>query len=163
MESNPETGFASHNPFPPPVRPPADLRRTMVAAALVFAGYYVGAKIGFALTFEPHPVSVLWPPNSILLAALLLTPKRAWWIVLLAALPAHLLVQLQSNVPPRMVFCWFISNSCEALIGAGYIRYFIQRPVPFDRLRNIAIFCVGGVFLGPFVSSFLDSGFVVLN
>ncbi len=130
---------------------------------LVFAGYYLGAKLGFALTLQPRPVSVLWPPNAILLAALLLTPVRIWWVVLLAAFPAHWLVQLQSDVPPGMIFCWFISNSCEALIGAGCMRYLIQGPVRLDRLRHVAIFCLCGVFLGPFLSSFLDSGFVALN
>jgi PAS domain S-box-containing protein len=136
---------------------------TVVTALLVFVGYYLGAKIGFALTFQPHPVSVLWPPNAILLAALLLAPKRAWWILLAAAFPAHWLAQLQSHVPPLMIFCWFISNSCEALIGASCIRYLVERPVRLDRLRNVAIFCFCGVFLGPFISSFLDSGFVTMN
>jgi PAS domain S-box-containing protein len=130
---------------------------------LVFAGYYFGAKLGFALTFHPHPVSVLWPPNAILLAALLLTPARIWWLVLLAALPAHLATQLQSEVPPGMIFCWFISNSCEALIGAACTRYLIRGPVRLDRLRNVGIFCLCCVFLAPFLSSFVDSGFVVLN
>jgi PAS domain S-box-containing protein len=130
---------------------------------LVFAGYYLGAKLGFALTFKPHPVSVLWPPNAILLAALLLTPVRTWWVVLLGAFSAHWLVQLQSDVPPRMVLCWFISNSCEALIGAAFTRYLITGPVRLDRLRNVAIFCLCCVFLAPFLSSFLDSSFVVLN
>src|SRR6266576_2042248 len=73
---------------------------TAFAAVLTGAGYYLGAKIGLALTFQPHPVSVLWPPNSILLAALLLTPVRTWWFLLLAALPAHLGAELQSGVPP---------------------------------------------------------------
>ena len=80
----------------------------------VFAGYYLGCKIGFALTFKPHPVSVLWPPNSILVAALLLTPPRSWWFVLLAAFPAHLAAQLQSHVPPLMILCWFVSNSLRS-------------------------------------------------
>ena len=85
----------------------------LAAIALsVCLAYFLGAKIGFALTLRPHPVSVLWPPNSILLAALLLTPVRIWWVILLAALPAHLAAQLQSNVPPTMILCWFISNSC---------------------------------------------------
>ena len=137
--------------------------RTAGIGLAVFVGYYLGAKVGFALTFHPHPVSVLWPPNSILLAALLLTPKRAWWILLLAAFSAHWLVQLQGDVPPRMIFCWFISNSCEALIGAGSIRYLIDTPVRLDRLRNVAIFCLCGVFLAPFLSSFLDSAFVAMN
>lgn len=137
--------------------------RPLVVACWVFAGYYLGARIGFELTLQPRPISVLWPPNAILLAALLLTPKRAWWIPVLAAFPAHCLVQLQSNVPPQMIFCWFVSNCCEALISAGCIRYFISRPVRFDRLRNVAIFCLCGAVLGPFLSSFLDAGFVVLN
>ena len=137
--------------------------RVVAIALFVFAGYFLGAKIGFALTFRPHPVSVLWPPNSILLAALLLTPVRIWWVILLAAFPAHLAAQLQSNVPPTMILCWFISNSCEALIGAGCVRYLIDRPVRFDRLRNVGIFCFFAAFLGPFLSSFLDASFVVIN
>src|SRR5882724_2638922 len=156
------TGYDSH--------PEADRSRDqffdwgVVAIALfVFAGYFLGAKIGFALTFQPHPVSVLWPPNSILLAALLLTPVRIWWVVLLAAFPAHLAVQLDSGVPPTMILCWFVSNSCEALIGAGCVRYLIDRPVRFDCLRNVGIFCFFAAFLGPFLSSFLDAAFVVFN
>ncbi len=137
--------------------------RSFIAALLVFASYFLGAKIGFALTLQPHPVSVLWPPNSILLAALLLTPIRIWWLILLAAFPAHLAAQLQSGVPPTMILCWFISNSCEALIGAGCIRYFIDRPVRFDRLRNVGLFCLFAAFLAPFLSSFLDAAFVAAN
>jgi two-component system, LuxR family, sensor kinase FixL len=138
-------------------------RRVAGIALSVALAYYLGAKIGFALTFRPHPVSVLWPPNSILLAALLLTPVRIWWVILLAAFPAHLAAQLESNVPPMMILCWFVSNSCEALIGAGCVRYLIERPVRFDRLRNVGIFCFFAAFLGPFLSSFLDAAFVVFN
>src|SRR6266850_8395568 len=99
----------------------------VVAIALfVFASYFLGAKIGFALTFKPHPVSVMWPPNSILLAALLLSPTRCWWFLLLCALPAHLASQMQGGVPPKMMLCWFLSNSCEALIGASLTRVMVS-------------------------------------
>jgi len=132
-------------------------------ALVVALAYYLGAKIGFALTLQPHPISVLWPPNSILLAALLLTPVRFWWLILLAAFPAHLAAQVQSNVPPAMILCWFISNSCEALIGAGCVWYLVDHPVRFDRLRNVGVFLVFAALLGPFLSCFLDAGFVALN
>jgi two-component system sensor kinase FixL len=160
---NRETAIGGDSNASPAAPPSIEWRRLIVLAVLVFAGYYFGAKIGFALTFRPHPVSVLWPPNAILLSALLLTPVRTWWIVLLAALPAHWLVQLQSDVPPRMVLCWFISNSCEALIGAALTRYLIRGPIRLDRLRNVAIFAFCCIFLGPFLSSFLDSAFVAMN
>ena len=137
--------------------------RTIVIGACVFVGYYLGAKIGFALTFQPHPVSVLWPPNSILVAALLLTPPRIWWFILLAAFPAHCAAQLQSHVPYLMILCWFVSNSCEAVISAGLTRYLVGRPIRFTSLRDAGIFCLCAVIIGPFLSSFLDAAFVVWN
>src|SRR5215470_19620665 len=138
-------------------------RHLLIIGLWVFAGYYLGCKVGFALTFKPHPVSVLWPPNSVLVAALLLTPPRSWWVVLLAALPAHLAAQLQSQVPPLMIVCWFISNASEALIGAGLTRYIIGGPMRFTSLRKVGIFCLCVVFIGPFLSSFLDAAFVIWN
>jgi PAS domain S-box-containing protein len=138
-------------------------RHLLIVGLWVFAGYYLGCKIGFALTFKPHPVSVLWPPNSVLVAALLLTPPRSWWVVVIAALPAHLAAQLQSQVPPLMVVCWFISNCCEAVIGAGLMRFLVGGRIRFTSLRKVGIFCLCIVFIGPFVSSFLDAAFVVWN
>src|SRR5215470_14418190 len=138
-------------------------RHLLIVGLWVFAGYYLGCKIGFALTFQPHPVSVLWPPNSIVVAALLLTPLRLWWLVLLAAFPAHLAAQLQSDVPPLMIVCWFISNASEAVIGAGLTYYFVGGPMRLTTLRKVGIFCLCVVFIGPFLSSFLDAAFVVWN
>ena len=138
-------------------------QRLLAIGLLVFAGYYLGARIGFALTFKPYPVSVLWPPNSILVAALLLTPPRIWWFVLLAAFPAHCATQLQSHVPPLMILCWFISNCSEALLGAGLTRYLVGGRIHFTSLRNAGIFCLCVVFAGPFLSSFLDAAFVRWN
>src|SRR5262249_30389590 len=55
-------------------KPPDDMVHVAGAAALVGVGYYVGARIGFALTFPGSPLSIIWPPNTILLTALLFAP-----------------------------------------------------------------------------------------
>ena len=136
--------------------------RHALAALLVGAGYYVGAKIGFALTFQPHPVSTLWPPNSILFATLLLTPRRMWWFYLLAAFPAHLLVQMNADIPTTMILCWFVSNCSEALIGASVLRYLTGSEVRFDNTHHVWVFILASL-LGPFLSSFIDAAFVELN
>src|ERR1700749_250593 len=101
-------------------------------ALIVFLGYYLGAKLGFALTFTPHVISIFWPPNAILLSALLLAPPRRAWIVLLAAFAAHMAVELHAGVPVTMVLCWFISNSVEALMGVLFLRGFSDCPTGFD-------------------------------
>ncbi len=133
------------------------------AAALIALGYYLGSKAGFALTLHPTPVSTLWPPNAILLAGLLLTPVRTWRVVFVAVFFAHVAVQTQGNVPVGMMLCWFVSNSAEALLGAGILRRFVGPTVAFDRFSQVVMFFLGAGFLGPFLSSFLDAAFVSWN
>src|SRR5215510_13062208 len=127
--------------------------RRVCAALVVASAYYIGAQIGFGLTFQPHPVSTLWPPNSILFAALLLSPVRSWWFLLLAAFPAHLLVQLNANIPVTMILSWFVSNCSEALIGASILRYLIKSELRFDNTYHVGMFIVVA-FVAPFLSSF---------
>ena len=136
--------------------------RRVLAALVVAAAYYVGAQIGFGLTFKPHPVSTLWPPNSILFAALLLSPVRSWWFLLLAAFPAHILVQLNAHIPLTMILSWFVSNCSEALIGAAILRHLIKSEMRFDNTYHVGMFIVVAI-VAPFLSSFIDVALVTLN
>ncbi|HET7362782.1 MAG TPA: MASE1 domain-containing protein [Burkholderiales bacterium] len=127
---------------------------------LVAVGYYLAARLGFALTLKPYPISTLWPPNALLAGALLLAPASAWWWLLAAALPAHLLAELQSGVPTAMVLGWYVSNCSEALIAAALVRAFVPEPLRLDTLRNGGIFLAGAALAAPLVSSFLDAALV---
>jgi signal transduction histidine kinase/integral membrane sensor domain MASE1 len=129
---------------------------------LVFAGYYLGAQLGFALTFQGHPVSMLWSPNSVLMAAFILAPVRSWWLVLAGAFPAHLATQLGAGVPAELILLWFMSNSAEGLLGAVGVRAFMRPPIGIDRLHNVGVLVVFAGVLAPFLSSFLDAAFVRL-
>jgi len=131
--------------------------RDVRAMFLVAVAYYIGAKVGFAFTFDPLPISVLWLPNSLLLAALLLTPTGFWWKLILAVLPAHLAAELPSGVPIAMVFGWFVSNCSEALLGAFCIRRFASAPLRFDSFHDVIVFVLFGVMLAPLLSSFFDA------
>ena len=135
--------------------------RLLIVGLVVGAAYYVGALIGFTLTFPQSAVSVLWPPNAILFTALLLTPARKWWAIMLSVFPIHVIVQLQSGVPILMNLFWFLSNSGEALIGAICVRRFIERRADFAGSKNLAIY-VGVAIFAPFLGSFIDASFVSL-
>ena len=91
------------------------------AALLVALGYYVGAKIGGALTLGPTSVSTLWPPDAILLAGLLLTPVRSWVAVCAATFVAHLAVQLEGGIPLAMILGRYVTSAAGALVGADGI------------------------------------------
>jgi len=142
------------------VRPAAwrDGMRPLWAAVAVACVYFAGVKIGLALTFAPSPISVLWPPNALLLAALILAPFRWWWLLLLAAFPAHLVAELQGGVPTPMVLGWLASNASEALLGAAFFRL-AGGKTELATVRDVAVFCATAV-IAPFVSSFLDAALV---
>ena len=55
-------------------------KRSLVIVFLICAGYYLGGILGIRARLSSTGSSALWPPNAILLAALLLTPVREWWI-----------------------------------------------------------------------------------
>lgn len=128
-------------------------------AAIVCLSYVVGAEIGFGLRLPPSTPSVVWPPNSILTTALLLTPVSRWWIVLLAALPAHLFIQADVFAP-GMSALLFVTNCSEALIAASVIHRFNDRPAQFNTLRRVTVFLLAAVVLAPTMSSFLDAAVV---
>ena len=133
-----------------------------VVALTVFVGYFAGAKLGLTLTFPPSPISILWPPNAILFAALVLVPPSRWWVVAMGALPAHLLAELQSGIPFSMVGCWFISNFLEASIGAVMMRKLGALNQPFGKPLHVIAF-VFAASAAALLSSLADSAFVKLN
>jgi signal transduction histidine kinase len=125
--------------------------------------YYFGTKLGFVFTPASTPIGTLWPPNAILLGALLLTPTRIWVFLLVGVLPAHLLAQLGAGVPPATAIGWFCSNAGEALVGAACIRHFGSKLRPLSGLFDSVIFIIFGVLVAPLATSFLDAAVVVLT
>jgi len=141
---------------------PPQIRVSLLVLATALA-YYFGSEVGYRFTPANTPIGTLWPPNAILLAALLMAPTRLWPFLFMGVLPAHLLAQLLSKgVPWDAAIGWFLGNGAEALLGAVCIRYF-QRQRVFESLRGIVTFVCFGVLLAPFVTSFLDAGVVVLT
>ena len=82
--------------------------------------------------------------------------------MLLAALPAHLFVELKAGIPVPMVMSWFVSNSVDSLIGAGLIRWLSPGPARFDSFRRYSALVLA-TLVAVGLSSFLDAWFVQLN
>ena len=136
---------------------------TMLAALLVGVSYYVGSDVAFALRFPTIPTSIVWPPNAILMAALMLTPARRWWMHLLGTLVAHVLIQSQTAVPPPAMLLLFLTNAGEAALGAYAVRRLCGGRPRFSYMRDVVVFLVFAVFASPFVTSFPDAAAVVVT
>ena len=114
--------------------PRSSYKRCLVIVLLICAGYYLGGILGIRARLSPTGSSALWPPNAILLAALLLTPTREWWIYLLATLATHLRLtsNFQGNVPLLVMLCQVVGNSFQVVIAALVVRRFT---IPFSSFR----------------------------
>jgi len=136
---------------------------TSAVGLLVAISYYAGSQIGFWLTPAETPISTFWPPNAVLLAFFLLTPSRIWWVLVLAVVPAHFLIQLKTGIPALSALGWFVGNTGEALLGAVCIRFLRKNKPLFENVHGIVIFLVFGVLLPTLLTSFLDAANVSLT
>ena len=144
------------------------MRRALLATLLVCGGYYAGGALGMELRLVPGGPTEIWLPQGILLAALLISPVRLWWLYALALLPTHvqLTAALSPQVPASMMFVQFAGQFVQAALAAALLRPIFGNPPQLDSLRRMGAFIFGGTFLVPLVVQavvvgiYLASGFV---
>jgi PAS domain S-box-containing protein len=139
--------------------------RVVLSATLVAIAYALTARLGAELRFPDVPVSAVWVPNAIVLAALLLAPRRHWWIYLAVLLPVHLLVQMVwIDNPPLRALIQYVVNCGTALIAAFALNAFVPDLQRIDRMRTAIVFILLAGLMAPVVSSvLLAAAFVALR
>lgn len=106
----------------------------------VALGYFLGAKLGIATNLPPAGIVVVWPPNAVLLVALLLVRRPHWWMFVLAAIAAEVVADVP-QYPLWAAISYGLVNSTEAVVAASLL--LVTRAVPiggvWDYLRFVAI------------------------
>src|SRR6516165_10021010 len=82
-------------------------QRVAVLATFVVVLCYLVARVGGALILRPQLVSPLWLGNVVLVAVLLLVPRKIWPILLPAGLAGFLVYDVQAGEPIRSVIWLF--------------------------------------------------------
>jgi C4-dicarboxylate-specific signal transduction histidine kinase len=134
-----------------------------LAAVVIAAGYWAGTQVGLLLTPTGLAVSVMWPPNAMLLAALVITPRSRWPLYLLAVAPVHFATQLSHGIPVTTSIGWYFTNTGEALVGALCLQR-LQAPRGwFETFGGVLLFLTVVVVAVTGLMSFIDAGVVVLT
>jgi PAS domain S-box-containing protein len=130
-------------------RPVHPYARLALSILLVCAGYYGAGIVAFALRLEHGGISDIWLPHGVLLAALMLTPPRHWWLYLAALLPVHvhLAAHFQGPVSQPVMLMHFAGNVVQAVLGAMVVRRLVGAPPRLDGFRPMTVFLVLGVIL----------------
>src|SRR5277367_3378867 len=130
--------------------------RVLRGAGVTAVAYYLTAQLGAALTFPETAVSMLWAPNAILLAALVLAKRKDWWVYLVLVLAAHFLALL--TLPGAYIAqasIQYVVNCSTALIGAFGLFALAPETRRFDRVRPVLVLIAFGAILGPVTTSIL--------
>ncbi len=98
--------------------------------------YYFAAELGLAFRFQSSQISVVWPANAVLLAALLLTPRSRWWVVFVTTALAH--GAAMSPTTPAWRLVWQIAgNSLFMSAAAMLLRGSAGLPLHFGNRRQV--------------------------
>ena len=135
--------------------------KTSLAAAGAAGLYLVGTKVGLLLTPHDQPVSLLWPPNALLLAMLLLSPQRSWKWYALAILPVHFGIQLLNDIPFSTSVGWYFTNVGESMLAAFCLRRVSPTRELFRSLYGLALFLLVSVVGVTGLTSFLDAAVLI--
>lgn len=119
----------------------------IISPFLIFALYYAGAQLGMELAeANTQPLSLIWLPSGIGVAALLLQGPRRWpiiWLAAFAALAPHL-HSTGNDTLPTALFVSAGAASCSAMEALlGY--YLFSRLVglrAFERSRGVFAFAL---------------------
>jgi signal transduction histidine kinase len=92
------------------------------------------------LRFSTSGLSLLWPSNALLIAALVLTPKRRWWVYLLSVIPAHIAALSPYHLGLSWLAYQIAFNSIQAIACAVILQRFRPAILYFETLREVLIF-----------------------
>ena len=111
--------------------------------------YYLGAEVAFAIGTLTQEFAPFWPPNVVLLCALLLSQKRYWPLYIAAAFPAHVLAEQGVAMPVAQLLAAFGCNVGLSVLNAIALTNLLRGPAPLCGLPNASLYLLFAVLINP--------------
>ena len=117
----------------------------LVLILVLAAGYLATALGGLAISRQAGNIATLWPPNGMLVAALLLTHQRRWTLVLIAGAIGSLGANLFNGNTVVAASSITLANLVEACIAATIIRSQTGRRVLFRNSSDVVVLIIASI------------------
>jgi signal transduction histidine kinase len=126
---------------------------SMLAKCLVVALLYYGlAAAGLKLRLSTSTLGLVWPSNALLMATLVLSSRRQWWIYLVPIIPAHIF----ALYPYHVGFWWMtyqlVYNAALAIPCAAILQKFGPEALHFEKLNKVIGFLILSILVPGLVS-----------
>src|SRR5438309_10457751 len=110
------------------------LLRELRSLALFAVAYL--ASYGIARFFAQRTGTRLWLPDSVLLCALLLVPRKKWWLYVLVSAPIRFIPAVHAPAAAWFLWLTWVNDVVKALLVAYLLQYANGNPVRFNTVRR---------------------------
>ncbi|MCW2714951.1 MAG: hypothetical protein JWN88_1998 [Frankiales bacterium] len=142
---------------------PGTVRRSALLALAATAGYAAVSQYVLWLNDPVNAGAGFWPGAGITLAALLVIPRRHWWMVVCGVLLAEIGGDTARGYPFAGSVLWGLANVVEPAVGATLIHRFSSARGRLVPVRNVLVFVLCGAVLAPIVGGAVGSFGAVLE
>ena len=131
-------------------------RDATLRACVTFVLCYLAANLGGVLIIKaPQTLWPLWPGCAVLVAILLVSPRKVWPLLVLSGLAGFVLYDLPAGVPASSIAVLLLADAVEILISAWGIHYLMRGVLRFDSLKALSTYMLLAVILGPLVGTLI--------
>ena len=128
-----------------------DLRNAVLFALAYLAAY------GCSRFFAQRTGTRLWLPDSVLLCALLLAPRKKWWLYVLMTMPIRFVPGVRQPVAAWFLWLLWTNDVAKGLLAAHLLRYTSGTSIRFNSVRRYATYLGIAVVLTPLLSAFFGA------
>ena len=133
---------------------PTSFLRTVILLGLVATVCYLAATLGGVLIITaPQTLWPLWPGCAVLVAILLLSPRRRWPILITVGLMGFVVYDLQAGVPVQSVAWLVFADILEILVAAWGVSYFLNGDPRLNSLNALVKYAFCTVILASLVAA----------
>ena len=112
--------------------------RTVTLVCAVAMLCYLTAELGHALIIPPDNTPAFWPATPLLVAVLLLVPRRIWPGLIAAGFGAMVVSDLQNGVPLSSLIWFTLCDAVGVLIAALGVSRLFNGPPHLDTAKALA-------------------------
>jgi PAS domain S-box-containing protein len=145
-----ETGPNRSSPKPGNLNP----SRTLILVCFVAILSYCAARVGAMLAMGPQADWPLWIGNVLLASILLLTPRKTWPMLIVAAFAAFAVNDIQAGLTIRTRALLILSDALDVFTAVFCLSYTFEGVPRLNSVRALAKFSLCAVILPPLLGAF---------
>ena len=130
---------------------------TAILVCLVALLSYLGAELGGVLVLRPQMVWPIWPGCALLVAVLLLVPRRIRPILIAAGLAGFVLYDLRAGLTLRSIALLVLSDTVEVLIATVGVSYLFDDRPCLNSVKSLARYSLFAAVLAPLSAAFINT------